>query len=295
MSDFLTGILSLAFLAQGLRIAIPYLFAALGGVVSERSGIVDLSLEGKLLLGALGAEIAAHATGSAAAGVAGGIVFGALTGALYAVAVIRFRADQIVSGVAINLLALGLSTYLIQLLYGSASNAPAIPGLADTIWFNPLFYGAILITIAVHQSLAKTRFGLRVRAVGEHPHAAASVGVPVVRVRYQAALLSGALAGLGGAWLALENQGFVADMAGGRGYVALAAVIMGKWRPIPVALACLFFAFAQAIQIQLKTAGVEIPQPLADQLPYILTIIALAGFIGRSRAPAALGTPYDAD
>lgn len=288
----MSDILVVAFLLQTLRIAAPILLAALGGVVSERSGIVDLSLEGKLLMGALATEIAAHATGSAAVGVAAGVVGGMLTGALYAMVVVRFRADQVVSGIAINILAIALGAYLIQLLYRSASNAPRIPGLPGDLLANPLFWLAVLLIPAVHLLITRTRFGLRVRAAGEHPDAAESLGVRVPRVRWLAALLSGALAGLGGAWLALENQSFVSDMAAGRGYLALAAVIMGNWRPIGASLACLFFGAAQSLQIQLKTSGIlAIPDSLASILPYLLTMIALAGFIGRTRPPASLGRP----
>lgn len=292
MGDFIGGVLSLAFAAQALRVSMPYLFAALGGVVSERSGVIDLSLEGKLLLGALAAEIATHATGSPTLGVVAGVAGGVLAAAIYGVAVIRFRADQVVSGVAVNILALGLSAYLIQLLYGSASNAPTIPGLPVALWQNALVYLAVLLVVVVHLGLHRTAIGLRVRAAGEHPDAAVSLGVSVVRTRWIAVLTSGGLAGVGGAWLALENHGFVAAMSSGRGYVALAAVIMGKWRPVPAALACLFFGVAEAVQIQLKTSGVDVPDALVSQLPYVLTIIALAGFIGRSRAPAALGRPH---
>ena len=286
----MTDILVIAFVLQTLRIAAPILLAALGGVVSERSGIVDLSLEGKLLLGALATEIGAHATGSAVVGAAAGVAGGMLTGALYALVVVRFRADQVVSGIAINMLAIALGAYLIQLLYRSASNAPRIPGLPGNLLANPLFWLAVLLVPAVHLLIARTRFGLRVRAAGEHPDATASLGVSVPRVRWLAALLSGGLAGLGGAWLALENHSFLSDMAAGRGYLALAAVIMGNWRPVGAALACLFFGAAQSLQIQLKTSGIlAIPDSLASIIPYVLTMIALAGFIGRTRPPASLG------
>ncbi|HEU5056244.1 MAG TPA: ABC transporter permease [Kofleriaceae bacterium] len=290
----MTDLLVIAFLLQTLRIAAPILLAALGGVMSERSGIVDLSLEGKLLMGALATEIGAHATGSATAGALAGMAGGMATAALYGVVVIRFRADQIVSGIAINMLAIGLGAFAIQLLYGSASNSPKIPGFPGSLLANPLFWIALALVPAVHLLLERTRLGLRVRAAGEHPAAAESLGVRVARIRWEAVLLSGALAGLGGAWLALENHSFVSDMAAGRGYLALAAVIMGNWRPVGAALACLFFGAAQALQIQLKTAGlVAIPDSVASLVPYVLTIVALAGFIGRSRPPASLGRPPD--
>jgi ABC-type uncharacterized transport system permease subunit len=288
----MTDLLVIAFLLQSLRIAAPILLAALGGVVSERSGIIDLSLEGKLLLGALATQIGAHATDSALVGALAGVGGGMLTGALYALVVVRFRADQVVAGIAINIMAVGLGAYVIQLLYGSSSNAEKIPGFAGSLLANPLFWLALVLVPAVHVLLKRTRFGLRVRAAGEHPDAAESLGVRVNGVRWRAALLSGGLAGLGGAWLALENHSFVSDMAAGRGYLALAAVIMGNWRPVGVALACLFFGAAQALQIQLKTSGIiAIPDAIASLVPYVLTMILLAGFIGRSRPPASLGRP----
>jgi general nucleoside transport system permease protein len=287
-----TDLLVIAFLLQSLRIAAPILLAALGGVVSERSGIVDLSLEGKLLVGALATQIGAFATDSALVGALAGVGGGMLTGSLYALVVVRFRADQVVAGIAINILAVGLGAYLIQLLYGSSSNAEKIPGFSGSLLANPLFWIAVALVPAVHVLLQRTRFGLRVRAAGEHPDAAESLGVRVANVRWRAALLSGGLAGLGGAWLALENHSFLADMAAGRGYLALAAVIMGNWRPVGAALACLFFGAAQSLQIQLKTSGIiAIPDSLASLVPYVLTMILLAGFIGRSRPPASLGRP----
>ncbi len=288
----MTDLLVIAFLLQSLRIAAPILLAALGGVVSERSGIVDLSLEGKLLVGALATQIGAFATDSALVGALAGVGGGMLTGSLYALVVVRFRADQVVAGIAINILAVGLGAYLIQLLYGSSSNAEKIPGFSGSLLANPLFWIAVALVPAVHVLLQRTRFGLRVRAAGEHPDAAESLGVRVANVRWRAALLSGGLAGLGGAWLALENHSFLADMAAGRGYLALAAVIMGNWRPVGAALACLFFGAAQSLQIQLKTSGIiAIPDSLASLVPYVLTMILLAGFIGRSRPPASLGRP----
>ena len=288
MSDLLV----IAFVLQTLRIAAPILLAALGGVMSERSGIVDLSLEGKLLVGALATEIGAHATGSATVGALAGMAGGMATAALYGVVVIRFRADQIVSGIAINILAIGLGAFVIQLLYGSSSNSPKIPGFPASLLVNPLFWITVLLVPAVHLLLVRTRLGLRVRAAGEHPDAAESLGVRVARIRWQAVLLSGALAGLGGAWLALESRSFLADMASGRGYLALVAVIMGNWRPVGAALACLFFGATRALQYQLKAAGIlDIPDSLASIVPYVLTMILLAGFIGRSRPPASLGRP----
>ncbi|RMH41750.1 MAG: ABC transporter permease [Deltaproteobacteria bacterium] len=281
--------LSVAFVVQALRVAVPYALAAVGGALSERAGVVDLALEGKLLAGAFCAAAVAYATGSAAAGALAGAAGGAVLAALYGAVAIRLRADQIVAGVAVNLLAAGVTRVLLKRLFGSASSTPAVPALAANVVVEPLFWLACAAVAVAHVAVAHTPFGLRLRAAGEHPDAARSAGVSVDRVRWAAVLASGTAAGFGGAWLALSNAGFVADMSGGRGYVALAAVIMGRWRPAAAALACVAFAVAEAMQLQLQAAGVGLPSELVQTLPYALTIVALAGFIGRSRAPAALG------
>jgi simple sugar transport system permease protein len=284
----LEGILTLAFGAQVLRITVPYALAALGGVTTERSGVVDLALEGKLLVAALVAAIAAHATGSPLVGALAGAAAGVAVAALQGLVVLGFRADPIVAGVAINLLAAGATRFLLKLVFDSTANSPPVPGF-DGLAANPLLWLALLAPLGLHAVLRGTRFGLRLRAVGEHPEAARSLGVGVGSIRWRALALGGALAGLGGAWLALDNHGFVADMAGGRGYIALAAVIMGGWRPIQAAAACLVFGLAEAIQLQLAAADVGLPHELLGLLPYVLTIALLAGFIGRSRPPASLG------
>jgi len=287
------GLLSLAFFTQVLRISVPYVLAAQGGALSERSGVVNIALEGKLLIGAFCAALGAWATGSTAVGALAGVAGGVAVGALYAWVVIRFRADQIVCGVAINLLAVGLTRFLLKLVFDSTANSPATVGLAPGVLGEPLLWVVVLLVVAVHLTLERTPFGLRLRAVGDHPHAAESVGVHVRRVRWAAVLAAGALAGLGGAWLALASQGFTAEMSGGRGYIALAAVIMGKWRPPAAALACLLFGLAEGLQLNLQAAsGLAVPRELVQALPYLLTMVALAGFIGRSRPPGALGQPY---
>lgn len=282
-----------AFAVQVLRMAVPYALAAQGGALSERSGVINIALEGKLLVGAFGAAVGAHFGGSVWLGALAGVAAGLLVAALYGAAVLRFRADQIVAGVAINLLALGLTRYALKLVFQSTANSPRVPGTAPAVVTEPLFWFVVLLVVGVHVTVARTRFGLRLRACGEHPDAVESVGVSVIGLRWRAVLGAGALAGLGGAWLALANQGFVAEMSGGRGYIALAAVIMGKWRPVPAALACLLFAFAEALQLNLQaTSGLAVPRELIQMLPYLLTMVALAGFIGRSRPPAALGRPW---
>ena len=288
----LTGVSVLAFLAQALSITMPYALAAVGGSLSERAGVIALGLEGMMLGGAWAAAFVGHASDSAALGAVAGVTAGLVLAAVYGLVVLRFAADQVVSAVALNLLALGLTPFLLELAYGSSASSPKSPGLAPDVLAEPLFWVAWLAIGAAAFAVAKTPFGLRLRAVGDHPDAAESVGVDVMRVRWIAVLACGAFTGLGGAWLALSAAGFVDEMSGGRGYIALAAVIMGKWRPLAAALACLFFGLADTLQLTLQgSAGPEVPRELVQVLPYVLTLIALAGFIGRSRAPHALGRP----
>ena len=285
----------LLFLAQTLRIAIPYLFAAAGGVLAERAGVVSLTLEGFMLGGAFGAVAGAHYSGSAWIGLVTGVTAGLLLGAVHAVCSIRFRADQIVVGVAINLFAVGITRFFLQLAFASSSNSPRVAGFGGTgsggtaaLFANPLVWLGVAVMPALAFVISRTTFGLRVRAVGEHPQAAASVGVPVNRVRYVAVLSSGALAALGGVYLALDQHQFTDSMTAGRGFIALAAVIFGRWDPVRAGLACLLFAAAETLQIQLQAAQL-IPSQFVAMIPYVRTIVAVAGVVGRSTPPAALG------
>lgn len=286
----------LAFLAQTLRIAIPYLFAASGGVVSERSGLIALGLEGYMLAGAFCAAVAGYYSGSAWVGLAGAVAGGVALALLYAVSAIRFRADQVVVGIAINLLAIGTTRFFLRLAFHSSSNSPRVPGFGEeqsgngigALAGNPLIWLGLASVGAVAWMLYRTPFGLRVRAVGEHPAAATSVGIKVAGIRYLAAALSGGLAALGGAYLALDQHQFTAEMTAGRGFIALAAIIFGRWDPARAALACVLFAAAETFQIQLQGAQ-AIPSQFVEMIPYVLTIVALAGVVGRSVAPAALG------
>jgi len=286
----------LAFLAQTLRIAIPYLLASAGGVMSERSGLIGLTLEGYMLGGAFCAALGAYAGGSPWVGVIAAVAGGAALAWLYAVSSIRYKADQVVVGIAINLLAIGLTRFFLRLVFDSSSNSPRVSGFdvrGGGVGFyalvqNPLFWIGILIIPITAWVLYRTPFGLRVRAVGEHPAAAASVGVPVARVRYLAVILSGVFAGLGGAYLALDQHQFTDNMTAGRGFIALAATIFGRWDPVRAGLACLLFAAAETLQIRLQGSN-AIPSQFVEMIPYLLTIIALAGVVGRAVAPAALG------
>lgn len=280
------------FFTQMLRIAVPYLFAASGGVVAERAGIISLALEGFMLTGAFTATLGAHYSGSPWIGVLAGVLGGLLFGLIHAVATIRYRADQVVVGIAINLLAIGVTRFFLKLAFASSSNSPRINGFAARSgahgFDNPLLWMGLLTAPVLAFLLYRTRFGLRVRAVGEHPDAAASVGIPVARVRYVAVALSGMLAGLGGVYLALDQHQFTDQMTAGRGFIAVAAVIFGRWDPVRAALACLLFAAAETLQIQLQGNHV-IASQFVEMIPYLLTIVALAGVVGRAVPPAALG------
>jgi len=286
------------FILQTLRIAVPYLLAAAGGVLSERAGLIGLTLEGYMLGGAFCAAVASYATGSATAGVVAAIIGGGALALLYAVSSIRYRADQVVVGIAINLLVIGLTRFFLRLVFDSSSNSPRVPGFHVTsgasplaaLLQNPLAWVGLAVTPIVAWVLYRTPFGLRVRAVGEHPEAAASVGVPVNRVRYLATALSGMLAGVGGAYLALDQHQFTDGMTAGRGFIALAAVIFGRWDPMRAGLACLLFAAADTLQIQLQGSQ-ALPSQFVEMIPYVLTIVALVGVVGRAVAPAALGRP----
>ncbi len=286
----------LAFLTQTIRIAMPYLFASAGGVLSERAGLIGLGLEGYMLSGAFCAALGSYYSHSPWVGLLAGIAGGGAFSALYALCSIRYRADQVVVGVAINLLAVGLTRFFLRFTFGSSSNSPRVPGfsVAETgtgflaLAHNPLIWlGAAAIPL-VGWVLYRTPFGLRVRAVGEHPGAALSVGVPVARVQWLAVLLSGAIAGMGGAYLALDQHQFTDQMTAGRGFIALAAIIFGRWDPPRIGLACLLFAAAETFQIRLQGVAF-VPTQFVEMIPYLLTIVALAGVVGRAVPPAALG------
>lgn len=285
-----------AFIVQTLRIAIPYLFAAAGGVASERAGLIGLTLEGYMLTGAFCAALGSYYGGSPWLGVLAGAAGAVALALLYAVSAIRFRADQVVVGIAANLLAIGATRFFLRLAFDSSSNSPRVPGFGversgsgfGALASMPLFWLGLLVIPFLAWLIYRTPFGLRVRAVGEHPTAARSVGVPVTRVRYLAVVLSGLFAGLGGVYLALDQHQFTDQMTAGRGFIALAATIFGRWDPIRAGIACLLFAAAETFQIQLQGTQL-IPSQFVEMIPYVLTIVALAGLVGRAVPPAALG------
>jgi len=285
----------LTFLLQTIRIAIPYLLAAAGGVMSERVGIIALGLEGMMLAGAFGAALGSYYGGSPWIGLAGALAAGAMVTAVLAVATLRFKANQVVGGIAINLLVVAATRFYLRRIFDSASNSPRVPGFGGegaggmfASFVNPVVWMGLAALPVLAWVLYRTPFGLRARAVGEKPEAAATLGVAVTRLRLQGLLIAGSLASLGGAYLALDQHQFSDSMTAGRGFIALAAVIFGRWEPVRVAIACLLFAGAETLQIQLQGSQM-IPSQFVEMIPYVLTIVAVAGVVGRSVAPAALG------
>lgn len=321
--EFLTDILLLA--ASSLRIAGPLLFAALAGLCAERAGIVDVGLEGKMLASAFAAAAVAAITGSAYAGLAAALFASILLALLHGFVSISQRGNQIVSGMAINILVAGLAPTLANawfslggqtpLLDSDARFGPIVWPFAESIGTVPLFgpiyrdlisghtlitYLAFLAVPAVAWVLYRTRFGLRLRAVGENPEAVDTAGISVTLLRYQVMILSGFLCGFSGASLSTAlGAGFIRDMSAGKGYLALAAMIFGRWKPVPTLMACLLFAFVDALQGRLQGVDLPLIGPIPVQftimLPYVITVIALAGVAGKMVAPKASGVPYEKD
>jgi len=285
-----------ALLQSTLRVTTPLLFAAMGGLICERAGVTNIALEGLMLAGAFGAAAATHAMHNPWAGLVVGMASGTALAAVYGVFALRWRANQIVAATAINMLALGATPFLCKILYGQTGATPTIP-TGERFHAAPA-WGAWVVVVAAWFWLARTRSGLRVRFAGEHPGALGAAGVRVAVVRWWAVLASGALAGAGGASLSTFLASFFSrEMTAGRGFIALAALVFGRWRPLPTAAACLLFGFTEALQIRLQgTAwggGKTIPVQFVQILPYVATVVILAGWAGRSRAPKALGVPLE--
>lgn len=287
------NILSIIF-ASTVRSATPLIFPALGGTFSEKSGVVNIGLDGMMTVGAFTAVLLSYKTGSPWLGLFGAMIVGGLFGLLLAFLSIHFKANQVVVGTAINILAASLTTFLLVEIWGK-------PGQTDNVnyfmpWgpFNMFTYFALILVAISYYVIYKTPFGLRIRAVGEHPRAADTLGVNVYIVRYICVTLSGILAGIGGASLSIGSISlFKEGMVAGKGFIALAAMIFGKWHPIGAALACLFFGLADAIQTLSMSFGLNVPKEFLFALPYIMTMLAVSGIIGKATAPAASGTPYD--
>jgi len=294
-----------AVLASTLRQSTPLILGALCGLIGERSGVVNIGIEGQMLLAAFIAFLANVYLGNLWLALIIGALTGALMGALLAFMAVTLKMDQIIGGTVINILAVGLTGYFYTaglVTKGKFAPIPLGP-LADIpligpVLFNnpPITYLAIILVFVVHYVLFHTRWGLRTRAVGEHPRAADTVGINVFRTRYINVILAGAIAGLGGAFLTLEGVGsFERLMTNGRGFLALAIMIFGKWTPLGAWAGALLFGFLYALNTQLQFSGVSLPPQLIGSLPYVATILVLAGFVGRSRAPAASGQPYETE
>jgi len=290
-----------ALLFSAIRLATPLIFAALGGMFSERSGVINIALEGLMLAGAFTGAVITYEVGNPYLGMLAGMVAGAALAYIYAVACIKFQADQVVSGMAINFLMIGLPAVISGAIYDSSGSTPQI----DKVYLLPEFFNRLSLASILAFALVpvcwyvlyKTPFGLQLRATGENPAAADAAGVKVIRLRYTAVVISGVLAAAGGAYLSIgQSSLFTRNMTAGRGYIALAALILAKWRPWQTLLACLFFGLTEALTIQLGNlklpSGETVPIQFIQIIPYVLTIIVLAGFIGLSRAPKALGIPY---
>lgn len=286
----------LNWLESALRLSTPLLLAAMAGLVCERSGVINIALEGLMLAGAFVAAAVTLASASPWLGLGGAMLAGAVLGVFYGFFVIALRADQIVTGTALNLLIFGLTPLFTKFLYGVVGASPAIP-LAQRFQNEPLFL-AVALVLFLHLLLRHTPLGLWLRFAGQNPAALACAGVSPLKLRWGAVMLSGMLAAAGGASLSIcLSSSFTRQMSAGRGFMALAAVIFGRWQPIPAALACLLFGMTDALQIRLQ--GVVLPgmeEPLPVQfiqiLPYVITLIVLAGMVGRRGAPQALGKVF---
>ena len=319
MSDWLLLILTM--IDATVRVATPLVLAALAGLFSERSGIVDVGLEGKMLGAAFAAAAVAYVTGSPWLGLVAAIAAATALAMVHGLACITFNGNQVVSGMALNILMAGLAPTLAFAWFSQGGQTPLLgPGrrfepitlpFADAFaqipvlgeiygritGHNILVYAAAVSVPLVAWVIYRTRFGLRLRAVGENPSAVDTAGIFVGALRYRALLCNGLLCGLAGAYLSTAHgAGFVRDMTAGKGYLALAALIFGKWKPLPTLLACLLFAFTDALQARLQGVSLpvlgQVPVQAIQALPYLLTVLLLAGFVGRAMAPRAIGIPY---
>jgi general nucleoside transport system permease protein len=271
--------------------ATPIIYAALGGVISERSGVINIGLEGMMAAGAFVAVVVSYGTHSPLAGLLAGIAAGALAGYLLAFAATRLKADQIVAGTGINLICAGGAAYGLVLLFNQPGASAQVNSLGHAYW--TLIVLAFALALLMAWVLYRTSWGLRVRACGENPSAVASAGLDPLALRVYAVVISGALAGLGGAFLSIGELNLYADgMTAGRGFIALAAVIFGRWHPIGATAACVVFGFFEALQFVLQGQIAWLPANAMQALPYIAALVALAGVTGRVRAPAADGVPY---
>ena len=306
---------TISLLFSTMRLATPLVLAAIGGLYSERAGVINIALEGLMLAGAFTAASVTFYAASPWVGMGAAMVAGMLVAMIIALACIKFKADQVVTGTGINIMFLGLPAVLSGAMFLSSGSTPQIPkeNLLPTCrrfcrflpqWrifteVSVITVLAVVVVLVTAYVLYRTPFGLRLRAVGENPEAADAAGVSVNKIRWMGVILSGAFAGIGGAYLSIgQSSLFTRNMTAGRGFIALAALIFGKWRPVQTMLACLLFGFADALTIQMQgvaklPSGEDIPVQFIQMIPYVVTIIVLAGFIGQSRAPKAIGIPYE--
>jgi general nucleoside transport system permease protein len=295
--------LSLTFLAQVLRLFTPYFLGANAANFSERSGVINIAIEGFMITSAIGYALFTYLTNNVLVGFLAAITINLLFSLLYALFTIKLKINQIVAGVGFNLLMAGLAKFLIVYIFQSSSNTPRITDLPNIPFIEDIpFIGEVLSDYIILFSftlifisnyiLFKTKFGLRLRSAGENPEAGESLGIKIRLYKLYGVLICGFLSGLGGIWLASNQNSFSDGMVAGRGYIALAAMIIGKWKPVNIFFACLIFAFFEALEITFQISGTLIPSQLIQMIPYLITILVLLGFIGKTKPPAADGVPY---
>lgn len=287
-NELFSSLISLAFLISILRGATPLIFASMGGLLSERSGVIQIALEGMMLMGALFAAVGALATGSPWIGFFCGALAGMASAFVFGIFALGLKTDQIIVGTGLNLLAVGVAPFVTKILYNSSGSTPNLP-IEIRFSFEPVVIAAVVVA-GIFYLYSKTKAGLLLRFTGEEPEAVRAAGYSVMKVRWSFLLFSGFVTGMGGASLSLFlASSYSPNMTAGRGFMALAALIFGKWKPLPTLAACLFFASIEAIQIRLQGVETGIPVQWIQMLPYLVTVVALAGFFGHSRAPKAIG------
>lgn len=282
----------ISILTSTFSMSVPLILAALGGVISVRSGVMALGLESMMTMGAFCGVLGSYYTGNVAAAVLCGIAGGALFGLCHAVLSVRYKVNQVISGIGLNLLAVAATTLLMQLIWNNKGSSPQVASIKQGVLTSPITY-IMLASVAVEYFvLFRTRFGLRLRMVGENPKAAATVGLPVHRIKYTAVVICGMLAGLGGAYLSIDHLDmYVRDMSAGRGYIAVAIMILARYNPVMVLLCALIFGFSDAVQISLQGYGV--PSQIMAMIPYIVTLLVLAFGVRQITPPAGVGAHDD--
>ena len=308
MDAFFDAGMVVDFLSTSLRLSVPIVFAALGGVLAERSGVYNIGLEGMMLAGAFGAAVGAFFLDTPFAGLVFGIAGGALTAVILAVLAVSLGVSQIVAGIAINIFSIGITAFLSRIVFGAQANtmtlpgfkAFAVPGLASIPIIGPVLFSQDFMVYLMYGVVGGlfflmyyTVWGLNIRAVGENPRAADTAGLPVNRIRYLCVLASGGLAGLGGSYIVLSQVYLFSEhMTAGKGFIALAAIILGRWNPVGALFACLLFGVCDALQLRLQFANPEVPYQVFVVLPYVASILALVGLVGKPTPPGSVGIAY---